>query len=424
MTPGRFVSVCLKASAAQPRIHYVLSACLPLTGFGHRFISVDSAARAGQSILLTDDPSMTGPATIPLNTGEILKVYDRLTLADESKKGRYDSFGRLLSIGTDSPPLDSPILHELAQNLEQQILQTGSFECNRLKTGPVIFLSHDVDKISNRDPWVLAGKSIRAAWACAVGKPVLAKKYLQSLQLVLKHRNTYNNIARFTKMENRMGMRSTFFFLWGKKSLHGARYSFKDIQQTARSLSEDGWEIGVHINPHHAHQPDCLKRQREQMERWLGKPVSGARFHWLRINPAQSFSILEKAGFKYDASIGMHHQVGYRAGAACPFLLRNTGGSSASKLWEIPLILMDYTLLEHDRLSPEMAYQKIIQLLDQWNGKRAVISILWHSHVLEDPVFEGWGEVYEKLLQHIKDKKYPVLTGAEIIQKMEADALF
>jgi peptidoglycan/xylan/chitin deacetylase (PgdA/CDA1 family) len=214
-------------------------------------------------------------------------------------------------------------------------------------------------------------------------------------------------------MEGRHGFRSTFFFMAGRRAAKGARYSLSSVRPAIRGLLERGWEVGLHINYYGFDDLEEIRRQKAALEAVAGQPVEGVRFHWLRFEPARSFDLLVQAGFRYDSTLGFHDGVGHRTGAAQAYRQPAPDGGLLP-IVEIPMNVMDIALLYYMRLSPAAAWDVIRSTLDSFKGTAATLSILWHSNVLTDPVFDGWGALYEKTLQYLADNRFAVKTGKEI----------
>ena len=120
-------------------------------------------------------------------------------------------------------------------------------------------------------------------------------------------------------------------------------YDVGDLSQWRRILMEEGCEIGVHgIDAWHS-----AERGREELSKVAAgteNARTGIRMHWL-LRDAETPTVLERAGYAYDSTIGYNETVGYRAGTGQVF--RPLG---AHALLELPLHIQDGALFYRQRL--------------------------------------------------------------------------
>lgn len=350
-------------------------------------------------------------SAVVVDGARLLRFFSRLSLETESSIGRYDVHNRL-SAATFSGREDS--LNAFVAELRAHAAVAPLLASPGLR--PTVVLSHDVDRVSNREPLALAGKLLFLAGPLLRLNRREAGQRLKSLALALSGRNTYWNFDEFARMESRYGFRSTFFFMAGRRGFKGARYALSSVRDVTRDLISGGWEVGLHVNYHGFDNLASIVAQKRALEAVTGQPVWGARFHWLRFDPKASFDLLIRAGFKYDSTLGFHDGIGHRTGVASAYLQPDAEGN-ALPIVEIPMTIMDIALLSYMGLTPDQAWQRISETLDAFKGTNATLSILWHSNVLADPVFEGWGDLYAKILGYLSDNGFVVKTGRQVCEQ-------
>jgi hypothetical protein len=111
----------------------------------------------------------------------------------------------------------------------------------------------------------------------------------------------------------------------------------------------------------------------------------------------QSHSLLEKAGFAYDSTVGYNETIGYRAGTTQVFKPLDV-----EQLLELPLHIMDTALLfsTYRDLSPEEAELAIGPLLENVARFGGVLTVNWHERSIGPERF--WDSTYINLLQRAK----------------------
>jgi len=240
-----------------------------------------------------------------------------------------------------------------------------------------VFLSHDVDLVHRREPFTLAvdlyrilRSLIRGDWSAARGGCVSFYRALRSRD------DPYWNFERWMEFEERHGIRSTFYFMEGRRlARYGRRYNVRRLAETIRRLLAGGWEIGLHGSYDAYLRTDRLLTERKKLEKHAGTRIRGHRQHYLRFDARDSYACYAGAGLTYDSTLGFNHRIGYRAGTSLPFRPYDPAAGGPSRLLEIPLVAMDQAVLVHGR--PESEVQAA---LVEVAGSGGLYSILWHPH--------------------------------------------
>ena len=100
-------------------------------------------------------------------------------------------------------------------------------------------------------------------------------------------------------------------------------------------------------------------------------------------------SLLEKAGFDYDSTIGYNETIGYRAGTSQVFK-----HPDVDHLLELPLHIMDTALFypSYMNLSDEQAGAAMLPLIENATRFGGVLTINWHDRSLGPERL--WGDAY------------------------------
>lgn len=253
-----------------------------------------------------------------------------------------------------------------------------------------VCLTHDVDRV--RKTYHYLTHDIR-------------KGRWKNLRFPISGRDPYWNFERIMEMEDRHGVRSTWFFLeesipfqlsrprsW---PLSLGRYSVreKEIADVIRRLEAGGWEVGLHGSFRSYRSAELLKKEKAILEDVLGKPVTGVRQHYLNLEIPSTWRFQREAGFTYDASFGYRRGLGWRRDRIRPFLDRESG------MWVVPLAIMEYNLFAEAAGCPERACAVAKELIAQAESRGAVLTVLWHPHLYSEADFPGYAMVYEKIIE-------------------------
>jgi hypothetical protein len=145
----------------------------------------------------------------------------------------------------------------------------------------------------------------------------------------------------------------------------------------------------------------------------------GIRQHFLKFNPGTTDQIQQKAGLKYDASLGFAEQEGFRHSYCWPFKLYDFKNDRSMDLWEIPLTLMERTLFSYRKLdlgSSRTSVEELVAEVIKFNG---VFSLLWHNNFFDEREIKGITSFYTGILDLIEEHDMEGLTGRSIVERMQ-----
>lgn len=275
-----------------------------------------------------------------------------------------------------------------------------------------VALSHDIDVCYD-------------AWLQGSFSELKKKRFLSIPKLIIKRwfgKDDWFNFQKISELERRYNANSTFYFLPRKGKVQewkNADYEIQsaDIKSVISELSKNGKEIGVH-GSFGTHNNAALLI--EDMKRIPVTPVEGNRFHFLMFDVTRTTSVLEKAAVKYDTSIGFAEQIGFRRGTCLPFYLFNFEKNEFSSVLEIPLIVMDSSLIfkKYMGLSQKESVAAVILLIEEIKKFNGVFSMLWHNTSFSDYKYTGWCEVYEHIISYCKDNGALLTSNIDIYNKI------
>jgi peptidoglycan/xylan/chitin deacetylase (PgdA/CDA1 family) len=154
-----------------------------------------------------------------------------------------------------------------------------------------------------------------------------------------------------------------------------------------------------------------LKTEKETMENVLGKEVIGIRMHYLRFDVPDTWRLLADLGFRYDTTFGYSDMPGFRNGMCHPFKPYDLYVEEEIDILELPLIIMDESLFN---MPVANAWAIIKGLIEITRKNKGAITILWHNTTFDEIFFGRWAELYEKILQFLKEKKAWMTNGEQI----------
>jgi len=249
-----------------------------------------------------------------------------------------------------------------------------------------IFLSHDVD-------WRRQGPPI---------DHIMKRKdrFESEIFEKTKPEELYRNIPEYMELEEKFGIRSTFFF----RTIY-ENGDLIDYEDDIKQLQESNWEIGLHTDPTSVNDLDKIQEEKEKLESITKKTIVGNRVHFLNYN-SELPSKLEKLEFSYDSSL-RHSKDRIDE--------KEMGYSKIDGIIEFPVTLMDaylftYMKIQEDGLISE--FQKTLDLSRNLSENN-VISIIWHDNVLK---MKG-GRMYKQILEFLTSQDdVTILRGIDLIK--------
>ena len=251
-----------------------------------------------------------------------------------------------------------------------------------------IFLSHDVD-------WRRQGPPI---------EHVLARRdrFDSKIFEKTKPENLYRNIPEYIELEEKFGIRSTFFF----RTLYEDG-NVDDYEDDIQTLQKGGWEVGLHTDPQSVNSIEKIKQEKDKLESLTKKPIVGNRVHFLNYDEKLP-SKLKELEFLYDSSL-RHSKNKIDE--------KEMGYSIIDGIVEFPVTLMDAYLFTHMKIKEERVVSEFEKTLNFGRkiSNKNVISVIWHDNVLK---MKG-GRMYEKILEFLSlQEDVKILRGKDITKTL------
>jgi hypothetical protein len=320
-------------------------------------------------------------------------------------RDRYGRFAATSSLAHAEGFLGLPIVDAYVEVLWSALQRLWP----RLERRPGHFrvaLSHDVDRplasVGRRAPALLRQLGADALVRRDAGLAVRRVRSWAGLRRGDHRLDPYNTFDFLMDVSERHATASAFYFLATERmtALDGL-YTLDQpwIGSLIRRIHDRGHEIGLHasfdshldwrrtelefVRLRHA-----AERQGVSQERW------GGRQHYLRWENPITWSNWEAAGLDYDSTLGYADRIGFRAGTSYEFAPFHLLERRPLRLRERPLQVMDGTLFEYMGLSPDTAFESVIEVARAWRRYGGTLSLLWHNSSLPTARQKRW---YEEL---------------------------
>ncbi len=346
--------------------------------------------------------------SVVFNPDFIAAVVFMLSRWEETISGirdNHDRFPAHASMAYRNGFLDRPIIDEYALILRHWIQYLLPNWIPQRKS-PSILLTHDIDFIRKYTHPIKLGTTLlhQLRNFSSLRKLFLSIKiFFQEIQNPSS--SVYiKSIKKLAEISKQNGMKSVFFFQATDPSKYDSGYSINDplIQNEIQRIKDYGFEIGLHPSYKSYDNFQNLSVEKQNLEKQLSQEVTSVRQHYLRFKVPLTWQIQSQSGFSVDLSLGYPEIEGFRCGTCHPFHPYDLNNKKEMEILEIPLIVMDRTLMNYRKMRPTQAFDAISNIFKQCLAVEGVFTLLWHNSSLMDE-YREWGEMYESLIENLSN---------------------
>jgi len=217
---------------------------------------------------------------------------------------------------------------------------------------------------------------------------------------LLAGRDAYGCIPEIIAKEKDLGVRASFQVAVGHRHPNDVNYRIEDdrVRDYLRAIPESGFDLCLHGSFRSTENPAWYAEEVALLSRRLGAPT-GSRQHYLSFDYDVLFAAQEKAGIRFDMSMGFPDRIGPRAGFSYPYFPYCLAEDRPYDVVEISLFLMDVTLRSYMGLKASQARDAVEAALADLRSKRGCASAVWHPIVFagaRDPGYDRlWWDMIE-----------------------------
>ncbi len=173
----------------------------------------------------------------------------------------------------------------------------------------------------------------------------------------------------------------------------------RHFRSLIRYLS-DYAEIGIHPSYASSQQPSLIEMETARLSKILKMEVSLSRQHFLKLTLPDTYRDLLNNDISHDFTMGYAEAVGFRASICTPFSFFDLDQDTATNLYIHPFAVMDGTLKDYLKLSPEQSIKTISKLLSEVKQVSGTFISLWHNQTLNDTgEWHGWLSVFINMVE-------------------------
>lgn len=230
------------------------------------------------------------------------------------------------------------------------------------------------------------------------------KKIMERIRVLTGlEQDPYDTYAWQLAVSKKYHLRQIYFFLVGDYGefdknipLEGSR----SFQSLIKSIG-DYADIGVHPSYNSNTNKEQVRKEIRRLSKVLKREVVKSRQHFLKVTFPDTYRTLQEYDIQEDYSMGYASEIGFRASICSPFYFYDLDMDMGTKLRLVPFMLMDGTMKDYMKLSPEESVQKAMRLIDEVKAVNGTFVTLWHNQSVNDKEeWTGWRKVYEDIVAY------------------------
>ena len=228
-----------------------------------------------------------------------------------------------------------------------------------------------------------------------------SERFEHDVLKTIKDENLYYNIPKYMNIEEKYGIRSTYFF----RTIYENGLLI-DYEDDVKQLGKGGWEIGLHLDPSSIDSVDKITLEKNTLEHLCKTKMMGNRVHYLGFNKDLPKK-LQQCGFVYDSTFRISKDL---------IDENEIGFFKYDQLIEFPLTLMDaylftYMKIEEDKIID--IFERTLNLCRKINPDFNVMTVNWHDNVLQ---MKG-GRTYEKIVEFLTSQNdVKIVRGIDLVE--------
>lgn len=344
-----------------------------------------SERRAGPLFRTVNSDRIECSVDLPLAVLLVLSRWEELITTSRDEHGRFAS---RQSIAFREGFLERPIVDEYGLAFEQVLtfLNPGWRSAERKFKAK---LSHDADHVG----LPFRGKNVLRHAAKRNLAGASRELYSWLPQCDPEDLRAVREIVTVTREYD---LDSAVYWMASPPSARDSGYDprHQKIRRTIDWLTRTGVEMGVQPGYSTFRSPERLRREIASLREVLGDGPLGGRQHYLRWC-LDTWIHWEMCGLAYDSTVCYADHIGFRAGTCIPYRPWLLSLNRTADLLEIPLIVMDRTLLEYMHLSEEMSVDAVRRCVARCQLVGGTFTMVWHNNTLLERKYRS---LYMKLL--------------------------
>lgn len=212
--------------------------------------------------------------------------------------------------------------------------------------------------------------------------------------------DTYNQMFEIIKKNK---VESIFFIQVGKNGAFDKNHSinsngFVKLINRIANFSD----IGIHPSYASNLNIEVLKNEVENLALIYRNKITKSRQHYLKLEFPNTYKDLISVGITDDYTMGYASELGFRAGICTTYPFFDLIEGTETSLMIHPFQVMDGTLNQYLKLSPNTAFSRVIDLHEEVKKVKGTFITLFHNDSLSNMRhWKGWKNIFEEVVNKV-----------------------
>ena len=216
-----------------------------------------------------------------------------------------------------------------------------------------------------------------------------------------KEKDPYDTYGLQAELHTKHKLKPVYFFLLGDWAENDKNlpHTSPVMQSLIKDIASKA-TTGIHPSFASNQMPEKIKVEKGRLKEITGKEITKSRQHFLKLRFPETYRNLITSGITDDYTMGFAEDIGFRAGLCTPFFWYDLKEEKQTQLTVHPFAVMDGTLNNYLKLSPEQAVEKVKNVIQEVKNVKGELITIWHNETLSDwREWRGWRDVYEKIIK-------------------------
>lgn len=199
-----------------------------------------------------------------------------------------------------------------------------------------------------------------------------------------------------------------FFWLLGDLGTYDKNIDWQniDFQNIIKNIAKR-FSVGIHPSYKSNEHIKCLEIEKNRLAVITNEPILRGRQHFLKLRFPETYRRYLQVGITEDYTLGYADAIGFRAGIATPFYWYDLENEAITDLKIMPMNIMDVTLKDYLRYSPDEAIAESRKLIAEIQAVGGTFVSLWHNSTLTDTgEWQDWKRVFCELSEGLLDLRF------------------
>lgn len=292
--------------------------------------------------------------------------------------------------------LDRPVVNEYIEMIWNMLKYLDSNQKRKEKKYKLI-LTHDVDNIFK---WKNFGLFVRNIAGDIIKRKSVSLALENIRQYFGNNPNPYDMFDFLMDLSEKRGIKSHFFFMSGGTSKFDNNFSINQpfVKKIREKIRSRGHLIGFHPSYNSYNNQKQWEEEYFILSTEISQKVKIGRQHYLRFEIPTTWQIWEDNNMKWDSTLSYADKEGFRCGTCYEYSVFNILSRKKLKLKEMPLEVMEGSLVDYQKLPPEKVEEKITKLIEKVKKYNGSFVLLWHNSSFNSEFWARYQGIYEKIV--------------------------